>query len=64
MQNVVTVHVFQGQAQLSEPLENLFMIELSFFLILNVAMGGSLGGEIDPTFTQDTMEIDYVRVYQ
>jgi len=35
-----------------------------FFLILNVAMGGSLGGEIDPTFTQDTMEIDYVRVYQ
>lgn len=38
MQNVVTVHVFQGQAQLSEPLENLFMIELSFFLILNVIL--------------------------
>ena len=35
-----------------------------FFLILNVAMGGTLGGEIDPSFTQDTMEIDYVRVYQ
>jgi beta-glucanase (GH16 family) len=35
-----------------------------FFLILNVAMGGTLGGDIDPTFTQDTMEIDYVRVYQ
>jgi hypothetical protein len=33
-------------------------------MILNIAMGGSLGGEIDPAFTQDTMEIDYVRVYQ
>jgi len=35
-----------------------------FFLILNVAMGGTLGGTIEPAFTQDTMEIDYVRVYQ
>ncbi|WP_272023961.1 glycoside hydrolase family 16 protein [Olleya namhaensis] len=35
-----------------------------FFFILNVAMGGSLGGDVDPAFTQDTMEIDYVRVYQ
>lgn len=35
-----------------------------FFLILNIAMGGSLGGDIDPNFNQDTMEIDYVRVYQ
>lgn len=35
-----------------------------FFLILNVAMGGSLGGTIDPAFTENTMEIDYVRVYQ
>ncbi len=35
-----------------------------FFLILNVAMGGNFGGTIDPSFTQSTMEIDYVRVYQ
>ncbi|WP_117883782.1 glycoside hydrolase family 16 protein [Aureibaculum luteum] len=35
-----------------------------FFLILNIAMGGTLGGDIDAAFTQDTMEIDYVRVYQ
>jgi beta-glucanase (GH16 family) len=34
------------------------------FLILNVAMGGNFGGSIDPVFTQSTMEIDYVRVYQ
>ena len=35
-----------------------------FFIILNIAMGGNLGGEVDSNFTQDTMEVDYVRVYQ
>ena len=35
-----------------------------FFLILNVAMGGNLGGDIDPNFSEDTMEVDYVKVYQ
>lgn len=34
------------------------------FIILNVAMGGSFGGGIDPAFTESSMEIDYVRVYQ
>lgn len=34
------------------------------FLILNVAMGGNLGGTIDEAFTESSMEIDYVRVYQ
>jgi hypothetical protein len=36
----------------------------NFFMILNVAMGGSLGGTIDPAFTQSSMEVDYVKVYQ
>jgi beta-glucanase (GH16 family) len=35
-----------------------------FFMILNVAMGGTFGGTIDPAFTQSTMEVDYVKVYQ
>ncbi len=35
-----------------------------FFMILNLAMGGTLGGDIDPAFTQDTMEIDYIKVFQ
>ena len=35
-----------------------------FFMILNVAMGGSLGGTIDGAFTEASMEIDYVRFYQ
>lgn len=34
------------------------------FIILNIAMGGTFGGAIDPNFTSSTMEIDYVRVYQ
>ena len=36
----------------------------NFFIILNVAMGGNLGGTIPDNFTQSTMEIDYVRVYK
>jgi len=35
-----------------------------FFLIMNVAMGGTFGGTVDPTFTQSSMSVDYVRVYQ
>ena len=34
-----------------------------FFFILNVAMGGDLGGTVDSAFTEDTLEIDYIRVY-
>jgi len=33
------------------------------YLLLNIAMGGG-GGAVDPAFTQSTMEVDYVRVYQ
>ena len=33
------------------------------YLLLNVAMGG-VAGAIDPNFTQSSMQIDYVRVYQ
>lgn len=36
----------------------------NFFLILNVAMGGNLGGTIAPGFVSSTMEVDYVKVYQ
>ncbi|WP_235942518.1 glycoside hydrolase family 16 protein [Salinimicrobium oceani] len=34
------------------------------FIILNIAVGGTLGGNIDPDFNSGTMEVDYVRVYQ
>jgi Glycosyl hydrolases family 16 len=35
-----------------------------FFLILNVAMGGTFGGTIDPGFVSSSMDVDYIRVYQ
>jgi beta-glucanase (GH16 family) len=34
------------------------------FLLLNIATGGNLGGDISNSFSEGTMEIDYVRVYQ
>ncbi|MUU77781.1 glycoside hydrolase family 16 protein [Winogradskyella endarachnes] len=41
-----------------------FPFNADFFFIMNIAMGGTLGGDIDPAFTEDTMEVDYIRVYQ
>jgi len=35
-----------------------------FFFIMNVAMGGTFGGSVDPAFTNSTMEVDYIRVYK
>jgi beta-glucanase (GH16 family) len=35
-----------------------------FFLIMNVAIGGGLGGPVDPALKSATMEVDYVRVYE
>jgi len=35
-----------------------------FFMIFNVAMGGLMGGTVAPGFTQSTMEVDYIEVYQ
>jgi beta-glucanase (GH16 family) len=33
------------------------------YLLLNIALGGGIG-PVDPTFTESTMMVDYVRVYQ
>ena len=34
------------------------------YLLLNVAIGGDLGGPVDDTIFPVKMEVDYVRVYQ
>lgn len=36
----------------------------NFFIILNVAVGGNFAGAVDPAFSNASMEVDYVRVYQ
>lgn len=35
-----------------------------YFFILNVAVGGNLGGEVNDTIFPAQMEVDYVRVYK
>lgn len=34
------------------------------YLLLNIAMGGNLGGTINNDFQESSMEIDYVKIYQ
>jgi beta-glucanase (GH16 family) len=34
------------------------------YLLLNVAMGGVLGGAVPGNFVSDSMQVEYVRVYQ
>jgi len=38
--------------------------DASFFILLNVAVGGSFGGPVNNSIFPQTMEIDYVKVYQ
>lgn len=35
-----------------------------FFFIMNVAMGGTFGGDIDANFVASSMEVDYIRMFQ
>ena len=35
-----------------------------FFILLNLALGGTFGGTVDPQFTSAQYEVDYVRVYR
>lgn len=35
-----------------------------YFIIMNIAIGGGFGGQVDPQLKHARMEIDYVKVYQ
>ncbi|QOD61434.1 family 16 glycosylhydrolase [Polaribacter haliotis] len=50
--------------RLINELETINPFKEDFFILLNLAMGGSLGGNIASNFSEDTLEIDYVRVFQ
>jgi len=47
----------------SDGIDDGWPFDLDQFILLNVAMGG-FSGNVDPSFTQSSMLIDYVRVYQ
>jgi hypothetical protein len=34
------------------------------YLLLNIAIGGNLGGDVPSNFSEEIMEIDYVRIYK
>lgn len=60
------VPVFTDYLGESKPITNTFTygeFDHDHFILLNVAMGGTMGGVIPEDFTESTMEIDYVRVY-
>ena len=40
-----------------------WVFDHEFYLIMNLAMGGIFGGDVDPAITQANMSFDYVRAY-
>ncbi len=34
------------------------------YLLINIAIGGNLGGDVPSDFSKEIMEIDYIRIYQ
>ena len=34
------------------------------YLLINIAIGGNLGGDVPSNFSEEIMEIDYIRIYQ
>jgi beta-glucanase (GH16 family) len=44
----------------SQNVSNCSRYQEPMFVLLNVAMGGNLGGTIDPSLTRATMEVDYI----
>ncbi len=41
-----------------------YPFDKDFFLLVNMAIGGNLGGDVDPGLMEEVYEIDYIRVYQ
>jgi beta-glucanase (GH16 family) len=42
---------------------NTWPYDSPFFLLVNIAIGGGFGGEVDPALDYAKMEVDYIRVY-
>jgi beta-glucanase (GH16 family) len=52
--------LFNDDVVAEQDLSNCAQYEEPMFILLNVAMGGNLGGSIDPQLNSATMEVDYV----
>ncbi len=57
-------HIY-NQATPADIAPNQWVFNQPFFLLLNVAVGGNLGGPVSPdTVFPQTLTVDYVRQYQ
>ncbi len=56
--------LFNGEVFFETPNTGGMPFDNPHYLLLNIAMGGTLGGTIPPNFSQASMVVDYVRVYQ
>ena len=43
---------------------NEYVFNKEFFVILNLAMGGTFAGDLDPALTGAAMYVDYIRYYK
>ena len=63
--NEAYIRMFVGSAKYYEIANNdTLPFDQPFFLLINLAMGGTLGGNINSTFLQEDFLIDYIRVYE
>ena len=63
--NEAYIRMFVGSAKYYEiALNDTLPFDQPFFLLINLAMGGALGGNINSTFLQEDFLIDYIRVYE
>lgn len=56
--------IFRRSDDTEDQTEVAWPFDQPFYLIMNIAVGGGLGGEIDEAALPYRMEVDYVRVYQ
>ena len=45
-------------------LDDIFLQNNNHYLLLNLAIGGVLGGKVPEKFRKESMVIDYVRIFQ
>lgn len=55
---------FNDQVFYIKQIDNSMPYRFPHYILLNIAMGGNLGGTIPTNFSQATIEVDYIRVYQ
>ena len=62
-QNEISI-LFNDQVFFIKQIDNSMPYRFPQYILFNIAMGGNLGGTIPANFSQATMEVDYIRVYQ